>query len=69
MTPQRPPHPMLEAQEMHRQLPVQTPFTGSTAHLIQHAVPIFHQLMALKKALGSPKTGDKNNPGGVPNAI
>ncbi len=67
--PQRPPHPMTEAMQMHSQIPAQTPFTGSTAQLIQHAVPIYHQLTALKKALGSAKTNPKTQPGGVTNAF
>lgn len=62
------PHPLFQGRHMLNQLPA-TQHTSAAHQLMQHAVPIFHQLTALKKALGSGKTGEKGNPGGMSNAI
>lgn len=55
-------HPIAQGQQMINQIP-RTPFTGSSMHLMQHAIPIYHQLNALKKALGTPSINQP--PGGM----
>ena len=64
MNPQRPPHPIVQGAQQLKQLPI-TPHTQPIHHLMAHAVPIFHQLNALKAALGNAKATPKTNPNGI----
>lgn len=62
--PQSAPHPLFEGRDMAHQMPP-TPHSGAVHHLLQHAIPIYHQINAIKKALGTGSKANKNNPGGV----
>lgn len=65
--PQQPqPHPLFQGRDMAHQMPP-TPHSGAVHQLLQHAIPIYHQVSAIKKAMGSKSGKPGNNPGGVSN--